>query len=231
MFRNTYLENGLWRGWLKNGQALEISWPRKWSHNWPGLALQVLIHSNDADQGNRLLNIAAGPFQAFIPMGIDRRSFTVGDEPKWGFSACREFGFRISWGQWSKHWDWAFRKQRLTWEYEHADGSWRDMRASWRSERTPKTERHSYTYKLKSGQSQIVTASISRERTMMSRRYLHRIGWPKEQIESIDVSFSGEVGERAGSWKGGCIGCGYTAQPGETPLQTLRRMERDRKFP
>ena len=47
---------------------------------------------------------------------------------------------------------------------------------------------------------------------------------------SIGVSFDGEVGEETGSWKGGCVGCGYEMLPGEVPLDTLRRMERDRKF-
>jgi len=48
--------------------------------------------------------------------------------------------------------------------------------------------------------------------------------------QSIDVSFSGEVGERSGSWKGGTIACGYTMLPDESAENTLRRMERDRKF-
>lgn len=47
---------------------------------------------------------------------------------------------------------------------------------------------------------------------------------------SIDVEFNAEVGERTGSWKGGCIGCGYQMNPNETPLQALRRMEAERKF-
>ena len=46
----------------------------------------------------------------------------------------------------------------------------------------------------------------------------------------INIDFSDEVGERSGSWKGGRLGCSYNMQPGETPLQTLRRMEAERKF-
>lgn len=30
--------------------------------------------------------------------------------------------------------------------------------------------------------------------------------------------------------KGGCTGCGYDIKPGETPLECLQRMERERKF-
>lgn len=47
---------------------------------------------------------------------------------------------------------------------------------------------------------------------------------------SIDVHFSKEVGSRKGSWKGGTIGCSYTLLPNETPLDCLKRMEKERKF-
>lgn len=50
------------------------------------------------------------------------------------------------------------------------------------------------------------------------------------EVRAIDVQFSDEVGERTGSWKGGTIGCGYNMLPGESPLDTLRRMEAERKF-
>lgn len=47
---------------------------------------------------------------------------------------------------------------------------------------------------------------------------------------SIDIEFDKEVGERTGSWKGGTLGCGYNLLPNETPLECLRRMEKERKF-
>jgi len=56
------------------------------------------------------------------------------------------------------------------------------------------------------------------------------LGWPRWTKESIDVEFSGEVGERSGSWKGGCIGCSYDLRPDETMLCTLRRMEKEQSF-
>lgn len=54
-----------------------------------------------------------------------------------------------------------------------------------------------------------------------------RLGRPRDYIE---ISFSGEVGSRAGSWKGGTIGCSYQMKPGETPRHTLMRMQRERRF-
>lgn len=47
---------------------------------------------------------------------------------------------------------------------------------------------------------------------------------------SIDVDFSKEVGRKKGSWKGGVVGCGYTLKKGETALQCIQRMEKERKL-
>lgn len=46
----------------------------------------------------------------------------------------------------------------------------------------------------------------------------------------LDIEFDKEVGKRKGEWKGGCIGCSYEIRNGETPLECLRRMEKERKF-
>ena len=48
--------------------------------------------------------------------------------------------------------------------------------------------------------------------------------------KTIDVDFDKEVGKKKGSWKGGVLGCGYEMKKGETPLQCLQRMEKERKF-
>lgn len=86
-----------------------------------------------------------------------------------------------------------------------------------------------YQYELKSGEIQNRTATVYVDRMTWRARW-----WPiiprQHTRTSINVSFSDEVGEGTGSWKGGCTGCGYEMLPGETPEQTLRRMERERKF-
>lgn len=46
----------------------------------------------------------------------------------------------------------------------------------------------------------------------------------------IDIEFDQEVGKQKGEWKGGCIGCSYEIKTGETMLQCLKRMEKERKF-
>ncbi len=46
----------------------------------------------------------------------------------------------------------------------------------------------------------------------------------------LKKKYTGEVGERTNTYKGGTLGCGYNMLPNETPLETLRRMEKERKF-
>lgn len=87
-------------------------------------------------------------------------------------------------------------------------------------------ETHKYRYKLKNGEVQIRLATIKKESRRWTRTW---VPWTKTVV-SMNVEFDGEVGEGAGSWKGGTIGCGYGMQPNESLSACLRRMERDRVF-
>lgn len=91
------------------------------------------------------------------------------------------------------------------------------------------TQIHDYKYTLKNGNMQQRKASVHVTRTEWRARW-----WPiipiKKVSTCIDVVFNEEVGEGVSGWKGGCVGCGYEMLPKETPLECLRRMERDRKF-
>lgn len=84
-----------------------------------------------------------------------------------------------------------------------------------------------YTYALKRGEIQERIATYHVE-----RRTWHWLCLPLIKMirTSIDVRFNDEVGERTGSWKGGCTGCGYDIKEGETPLDCLKRMEKERIF-
>ena len=93
------------------------------------------------------------------------------------------------------------------------DGSWASV---FRHDDQPYTEAHPYTYVLKSGEVQKRTATVSKRRHILGRRWLSKLGWPATIRESIDIAFDDEVGERTGSWKGGTIGCGYDLRRGET---------------
>lgn len=87
-------------------------------------------------------------------------------------------------------------------------------------------EKHPYRYVLNSGKVQDVEAVIHRVNFYWNRWF----GIQIKKIDYIEVEFSAEVGERSGSWKGGCIGCSYEQKLTETPFDTLKRMELERKF-
>ncbi len=83
-----------------------------------------------------------------------------------------------------------------------------------------------YRYETLRGEVQNVKATVVAERRVVRRKWSPF----KRNIDSIWVTFSEEVGPERGSWKGGVTGCGYTMKRGETAVQTLRRMESERRF-
>jgi hypothetical protein len=85
-------------------------------------------------------------------------------------------------------------------------------------------EQHPYRYTLRSGEVQERIATIKPERRVWTRSWLP---W-KQESRYIDIEFNEEVGERTGTWKGGVLGCSHPMKPGETPADTLRRMEAER---
>jgi hypothetical protein len=116
-----------------------------------------------------------------------------------------------------------------TWEHERRG----DRKEFWDKEKWNAilwSETYPYRYVLKSGTVQERSATVRVEEREWRPRWFK---WTKKFAyirKSISVEFNDEVGERTGSWKGGTIGCGYDILPTETPLQCLRRMEKERKF-
>ncbi len=91
-------------------------------------------------------------------------------------------------------------------------------------------EVHSYQYTLNSGEVQDRIATIEVSESEFRRRWLMWCPLFARVKRWMDFEFSQEVGERSGSWKGGCIASSYELKDGETPLQCLRRMEKERTF-
>ena len=158
---------------------------------------------------------------------------------RWGFSIDRD-GFasiHLNWGNKTKilHFPWNYEHHRTshmfgggTWYTEPKGKSYfENMEAvqgkKWIAD-------YPYTYILKSGDHQKRTATVTVIEMEWRQKWLKWTKMFAKVRRSIDVQFDDEVGERSGSWKGGTLGCGYTMQPKDTPLDTLRRMERERKF-
>jgi len=176
------------------------------------------------------------------------------DRPAFGFSTSED-GLHFYWGRRSTTWWWPWGLEHIRTEYLGTDLCWHDDRShpenTWARQHPHPLHRyegpvgpekwsevHPYRYLLRSGEVQQVEATITRRRAFHGRRWIGPIRFqrmlraimPKKVSDSIDVSFSGEVGERAGSWKGGCIGCSYTIKPEESPRSALKRMEAERVF-
>lgn len=146
-------------------------------------------------------------------------------------------------GEWVKKDPWwergvSFLINPFEWKHtghdvRRSDGTWAPYVGCWERDKTPDGREeftYPYRYVLNNGTVQERTATIFVDRRKWRPLCLR---WTSlfERVETcIDVKFSEEVGERSGSWKGGCIGCGYELRPNETPLQCLRRMEAERKF-
>ena len=151
-----------------------------------------------------------------------------------------------SWGvtyhMWAFHLNWGRRCKvaNLPFGWDHiderhqvlrADGEWERHIASYEHGHDQrKVEEFPYAYRLRSGEIQERTAAVHVERREYRRKGLRWCPWFAKKSQYIEIEFNDEVGERAGSWKGGCVGCGYDMLPGESPGDTLRRMERERKF-
>ena len=233
IFEHTCFEKESFRGWFKDGQSMEVSWPRT------SIGLRVLLHDYDDGPGSCcLLWVGLGLIQFFIPLFIKGKEYGVGDEPSWGLDVSKEFGVVWYWGQSYNYWDWPFHTITLDRSFKNKKGGWTnnsvlmhyDEDGNYLRYPNAKTSTHDYTYHLQSGEVQHRKAAIITERSTRGRHILSKLGWPSRVDYIIDVEFDGEVGEETGSWKGGCIGCGYTMLDGETPLDTLERMERERKF-
>jgi hypothetical protein len=195
------------------------------------------------------LHVRLGWPNIFIKLPFLRRWHHEPDEmmESWGFSWFWD-NVHLNWGRHTKivHLPWAWEWVRSS--YLMPDGqTWAHELRSWRrhshlgtkcdakhflpSTDLPQwTEKHPYRYVLRSSEVQEREATIRVHEMEWRWRWFTWLPLPRLVKRSIDVNFNDEVGERAGSWKGGCLGCGYDLYPDETPHEALRRMERDRKF-
>lgn len=224
----------------QRGQTYRMAWGEL-TLGWSGLGLKLGCYETAH------LNVAFVLGQVFIRLpwldGWFLKREKDGECPTYGFTTFEQ-SLHLNWGRRCKIIDAPWTTRMISWEFLAHDGRWlgRDqMERSWAPGVgvAPYRETHPYHYMLMSGDVQHVEATITRTRMVRGlywfsdkgpiSRFLRSIG-PKWRTDSIDIEFSDEVGERAGSWKGGCVGCGYTMQPGERPVQTLRRMQLERRF-
>lgn len=170
----------------------------------------------------------------------------------WGFSAYFEGfgpgGLHLNWGHKSKviYWPWDYHHMDDQHEVLLANESWAVVPKPRYVEGQPYkgdeelvyeaygprwVGAYEYRYMLRSGEVQLRQAVVTVERRAWRRRWLP--AWlPLFQLRktTIDIKFFEEVGERTGSWKGGTTACSYEMRPGERPVDTLKRMQQERRF-
>lgn len=243
---------GVERG--RRGTSIRCHWG-EFSWCFPKIALDLTATSDGNDHPWHL-HIALLFVQGFIYLPLPRIEVKSGEmQRSWGFCWLLDSGF--SYGDIHAHWDYRCKIVHMPWKlnwvrtsYLLPDGVlwahdtiWQrplnrgyggmrlgfDNHMKWRN--LPKWERrYSYSYKLRRGEVQHRIATV-RVHEMEWRPWLTMwAAWPRMVSRTIEVEFSDEIGEKSGSWKGGCIGCGYELRQDESPLECLRRMERERKF-
>lgn len=230
--------NGL-RCWRNHRSIGEFYWKKYW--DLP--SLYFTLGDDDGDGPNQTVDIVIRFlwFSAYVPLfktGDVAGNKFVDETRNWGWYWMDR---RSLWGWWGKrHFSWNLpflstifvKHEILSIDRAHVVHNCKhDFRAKGEWEKRNKiiAERSitlPYRYETLSGKTQDVTATVHVE------RWTRRIKWTpfKREEESINVSFSEEVGPERGSWKGGCTGCGYTLRPNETAVACLRRMERERRF-
>lgn len=229
IFTHTYQEGNTWQGWFKNGSQIEVARGRC------ALGIRITTFAKQVGSSYNLW-LGLGFIQAFIPVAFTPRQWSFGEGPSWGIQLSL-VEIILNWNRAWKFVPWPFHTILLSRHYEGKDGQWIDDRPHYRNDAGEyeykagaKSSTHDYYYVLQSGKQQKVRATIIRERWIKGRHILSKLGWPSRTEYTIDVQFSDEIGERTGSWKGGCVGCGYGMKKGETPIMTLRRMEAERVF-
>lgn len=195
-----------------------------------GFALSYGVYHEEA---HIHIHLIWGSLFIKVPMIINQRPGTEDWNAHYGFSifdSSIHFNWRTKCKILYLPWSWEFYKRWELVEGWSNKKHWIEIPREMPHGKIAFTETNDYLYVLKSGEKQHRKATFYINRMEWRMRGLYLLPWPRKVRESIWVDFDGEVGEETGSWKGGTTGCGYELKPGETGLQCLRRMEKERKF-
>jgi len=236
MFKERYGNeiNRLLRGlgaWRINRDSIDF----KWGYFAPRIGLEIMLHQGGYFDSRYAISWCFGWGQFHVKLPFKTKIPESCDTPRYGIQVHNDTfwlhlgGKMNSWEQCDSKW--------ITWylpffhwvhdfhQFKDSNGNWID--GGWENRDNAYIEEHPYTYTLKSGEIQERVANCCVE-----RRQWHRKWFPflKMVRTTIDIQFNDEVGERSGSWKGGCVGCGWELLEGETIDQGLKRMEKEREF-
>lgn len=167
------------------------------------------------------------PFRTRLEASCEnpRYGFAVHDDMFWIYTGHKRSPYgdiQSSWKAWNLPWfHFVFDIRKAIYK----DGSW--GLGGYKYEEYFHKEQYPYKYVLRNGEVQNTVATCHIEKFQWHRKWFPFF---KKVRTFLEIKFANEVGERAGSWKGGCTGCSYDMLKGETMEQCLRRMESERKF-
>ena len=241
LFRN---ELPLWLRMLGIWRQNRDSWDAKWGYFAPRWGFKFVLHRGGYFDQRWAVTFALiwGVFHFYFPW---RTRLSEGcNTPQYGFAIHNNTFWIYTGGKYDESiGQCTGNDQWITWDLPFFswvfDGHWiQDQNHEWQlmndhdkpwdfRQTDAYTETHPYTYVLNCGGVQNRTATCTIE-----KRKWHRKWFPflTRTRQVIDITFDDEVGERSGSWKGGCTGCSYDMIEGETIEACLRRMEEKRKF-
>lgn len=216
-----------------NSKTLETG-REKWVSFYPGFSHIDFRYSTGNCHNVRhyiLLNLGFGSLYIYLPFDSGHHGSEV---PQYGFYYY-EGALWLLMGKKTKSIDMPYSYQWVRTSYLLNTNKWLHQTKANRKEdfflrEDLWQETHPYIYTLKDGTIQNRIATIKIEEREWRWKALKLLGFPKKISRVIDVKFNDEVGERTGSWKGGCLGCNYKILQNESPLQCLRRMESERTF-
>lgn len=109
------------------------------------------------------------------------------------------------------------------WEHETKNSQKNFWQDKW------KLKKKSWTYDyIDKYDSKIIPTTIYVEEREWRPKWLTWTSLFAEIRREIDVHFSEECGKCKGTWKGGVLECGYELLPDESPIECLKRMEKER---
>ena len=217
-----------------------------WMSFYPGFYKWSFVIGDDGYGEDKIrirFSILYGSFYISIPYKFKKKNYS-GESIEYGFSFYSIEGWFpdnliLFYGRKSKfiHFPWEldwYRTSLLlkdnTWETEKKGDSKSFFDEKWNDKKF--LEQYYYTYKPNGKERKIqrTVATISVYEREWRQRWLKWTKLFSRVKRVIDVEFAHEIGEMVGTYKGGTIGCSYEILPGETPEQTLKRMEKERRF-
>ena len=227
-----------WAKWLGITRINRDSIDFKWGYFAPRFGLELLIHQGFYFDSTYRISFCLGWGEFHIKLPFKTKMEQHCDWPSYGFQIVNT-SIWIRNGDCEQNQD---TRKLISWripfisliydshEVQREDGEWVKYVPEYENPKVPDgryIEVHPYFYILNNGTVQKRKASIFKERRNYHYKWLPFL---KKSFTVIDIKFDDEVGERTGSWKGGCMGCSYNILPGESMVNCLRRMQRERKF-